>query len=64
MRAHLLCGTEKFVNGLSRSPMWMQRWGSFNKAVDCLRFSNQRMLSFCPMGTRVGLIFFFKSLQP
>jgi len=32
--------------------------------VDCLRFSNQRMLSFFSMGTRVGLIFFFKALQP
>jgi hypothetical protein len=44
--------------------MWTQRRGSLSKAVDCLRFSSHRTLSFSSIGTRVELIFFFSALQP
>lgn len=37
--------------------MWTQRFGSFKRAVDWVRFSSQRILSFFSIGTRVGLIF-------
>jgi len=42
----------------------MQRSGRFKRTVDCFKFSNHRMLSFCSIGTRVGLILFLSALVP
>ena len=49
---------------LSRSPTWTHRAGSPSSAVDCLRFSSQRTLSFCSIGMRVGLTFPLRALVP
>src|SRR6266700_1836513 len=49
---------------LSRSPIWTQRPGSLSSSVEYRKFSSQRMLSFCSMGTRVGLILRFRALAP
>ena len=57
-------GAEKFVNvALAVADVNAAR-GSSKSAVDCFRFSSQRMLSFFSIGTRVGLIFFLSALQP
>ena len=32
--------------------------------MDCFRFCSQRILSFFSIGTRIGLIFFLRALQP
>ena len=42
--------------------MCTHRPGSPNHAVDCLKFSNHRKLSFSSIGTRVGLIVRFNAL--
>ncbi|NUB05174.1 hypothetical protein FW320_03090 [Azospirillum sp. Vi22] len=42
----------------------MQRPGSPNSSVVRRRFSSQRTLSFCSMGTRVGLIFLLRAAVP
>src|ERR1017187_960409 len=44
--------------------MWTHRLGSPREAVVSTRLSTQRMLSFSPMGTRVGLMIRFSSLVP
>jgi hypothetical protein len=65
MGLSLLRGAEQFVDialtGLQRG---MQRSGRFKRTVDCFKFSNHRMLSFCSIGTRVGLILFLSALVP
>src|SRR3989338_2774356 len=40
---------------LSRSPIWTHRSGAPINSVERRRLSSQRMLSFCSIGTRVGL---------
>src|SRR5947209_2398776 len=47
---------------LSRSQMWIQRLASPTRSVDRFRFSNQRILSFCSIGTRVGFTDRFSAL--
>src|SRR4051794_24987213 len=49
---------------LSRSPMCTHRSGACKRAVACRRFSNHRTLSFCSMGTRVGLTLPLRALVP
>src|SRR3954467_6195682 len=44
--------------------MWTQRAGAPSKAMDWRRFSSQRMLSLCSMGTRVGLILRLSAAVP
>ena len=64
-RAPVSCALQKSSEmSLSRSPIGTQRAESPNWAVDCSRFLSQRMLSFSSIGTRVGLIFFFRAFVP
>ncbi len=49
---------------LSRSPTCTQRSGAANSDVDWRRFSSQRKLSFCSIGTRVGLTLRLSAFVP
>jgi hypothetical protein len=61
---HLLCRAEKFLYvALAIADMDATYWIS-QKSVDCFRFSNQRMLSFFSIGSRVKLIFFLSAAIP
>ena len=57
--------TEKFVDvALTVSDMHASPRIIREGPVDCRRFSNHRMLSFCSIGTRVGLIFVLSAAVP
>ena len=64
VRAKFMRQAEELVNVTLPTADMNTSAGTTKKICGCLRLSNQRMPSLFSIGTRVGLIFFFKAAVP